>query len=494
MPRPSSARGTAPAFFPGCRTKIIATLGPASSDDQVLRRMLAAGMDVARLNFSHGTREEHGRLIGRLRRLARGAGVPLAILQDLQGPKIRVGRLAHPVRLQEGGRVVLTTRHVIGDGERIPIAFPRLPRVVPRGARILLKDGSIELAVLAKQGHEVRCRVIRGGVLGEHQGVAFPGVAIRGPALTPKDVADLRFGLRRGVDYVALSFVRQAADLRQARRILGRLGRRVPLVAKLEKAEAITHLEEIIMEADAVMVARGDLGVDCSPEAVPLIQKQIIARANAQGIPVITATQMLESMVHEERPTRAETSDVANAVLDGTDAVMLSAETAVGDYPVEAVAEMATIARAAEAGIRTGGRPRQSQPPNLLHAIGAAAEALAEDLPVAMIIALTTTGRSARLLSQLRPPAPVLACTEDEGVARRLSLYWGVRSLVIPFQQTTEAMIRFLDRDLVRRRFVRPGDVVAIVGSVPIAARGRTNFVQVHRVTRPPRREPRAPR
>jgi len=495
MPRPSSARGAAQSFFPGCRTKIIATLGPASADDQVLRRLLAAGMDVARLNFSHGTREEHGRLIGRLRRLARGAGVPLAILQDLQGPKIRIGRLAHPVRLQEGARVVLTTRHVVGDSERIPIAFPRLPRVVPRGARILLKDGSIELAVLARRGHEVRCRVIRGGVLGEHQGVNFPGVQIRGPALTPKDVADLRFGLRRGVDYVALSFVRQAADLRQARRILGRLGRSsIPLVAKLEKAEAITHLEEIIAEADGVMVARGDLGVECSPEAVPLIQKQIIARANALGIPVITATQMLESMVHAERPTRAETSDVANAVLDGTDAVMLSAETAVGDYPVEAVAEMAAIARAAEAGIRTGGRPRRSEPPNLLHAIGAAAETLAEDLPVAMIIALTTTGGTAQLLSQLRPPAPVLACTEDERVARRLSLYWGVRSLVIPFQQTTEAMIRFLDRELVTRRFVRPGDVVAIVGSVPIVARGRTNFVQVHRVTRPSRRTPPAPR
>ncbi len=486
MPRPSSARGAAISVL-GCRTKIIATLGPASSDDQVLRRMLAAGMDIARLNFSHGTREEHGRVIGRLRRLAREAGVHLAILQDLQGPKIRVGRLAHPIRLQEGGRVVLTTRHVIGDGERIPIAFPRLPRVVRRGARILLKDGSIELEVLEKRGHEVRCRVIRGGVLGAHQGVAFPGVQIRGPALTPKDIADLRFGLRRGVDYVALSFVRRAENLRQARRILGRLGRRVPLVAKLEKAEAITHLEEIIAEADAVMVARGDLGVECSPEAVPLIQKQIIARANAQGIPVITATQMLESMVHEERPTRAETSDVANAILDGTDAVMLSAETAVGEYPVEAVAEMVTIARAAEAGTRFGGRSRQSQPPNLLHAIGAAAEALAEDLPVAMIVALTTTGGTARLLSQLRPPALVLACTEDEPVARRLSLYWGVRSIVIPFQRTTEAMIRFLDRELVRRRLVRPGDVVAIVGSVPIVARGPTNFVQVHRVARPPR-------
>lgn len=482
MARPSPARGEATPLSVR-RTKIVATLGPASTDEGSLRRLLAAGMDVARLNFSHSTREEHGRVIGRLRRLARRAGVPLAILQDLQGPKIRVGRLAHPVRLQEGARVALTARRIVGDEERIPIAFPRLPRAVPRGARILMKDGTIELEVLERRGHEVRCRVVRGGTLGEHQGVNFPGIRIRGPALTPKDVADLRFGLRHGVDYVALSFVRAAADLRHARRILRRLGKSVPLVAKLEKAEAITNLDEILAEADAVMVARGDLGAECTPEEVPLLQKRIIARANAAGIPVITATQMLESMVHEERPTRAETSDVANAILDGTDAAMLSAETAVGEHPVDAVAEMDRIARVVEAGPRVGGRPRRPARPSLLHAIGAAAEALAEDLPVAMIVVLTATGRSAQLLSHLRPPAPVLACTEDERVARRLSLYWGVRPLVLPFQQTTEAMIRFLDRDLARRRLVRPGDVLAIVGSVPMAARGRTNFVQIHRVS-----------
>jgi pyruvate kinase len=467
------------------RTKIIVTLGPASTDEGVLRRLLAAGMDVARLNFSHGTREEHGRTIGRLRRLAREAGAPLAILQDLQGPKIRVGRLAHPVRLREGALIALTTRRIVGDDGRIPIAFPHLARVVPNGGRILLKDGTIELRVLARSVGEVRCRVVRGGTLGEHQGVNLPGVLIRGPALTPKDVADLRFGLRHGVDYVALSFVRQVADLRHARRILRRLGRSVPLVAKLEKAEAITNLDEIVAEADAVMVARGDLGVECPPETVPLMQKQIIARAIAQGIPVITATQMLESMVHADRPTRAETSDVANAVLDGTDAAMLSAETAVGEHPVEAVEEMARIAEAVEAGTRFGRRPARPPRPSLLHAIGAAAEALTEDLPVAMIVALTSTGQTAKLLSQFRPPAPVLACTEDARVARRLSLYWGVRPLVLPFQETTEAMIKFLDRELTARRLARPGDVLAIVGSVPIAARGRTNFVQIHRVAPP---------
>ncbi|HEX4836381.1 MAG TPA: pyruvate kinase [bacterium] len=494
MPRPSLPRAvTTPA--PIRRTKIIATLGPASTEDRVLRQLLAAGMDVARLNFSHGTRAGHGQVIRRLRQLARESDVPLAILQDLQGPKIRVGRLAHPIRLQEGMRVVLTTRRVIGDDERIPIAFPRLPRLLPPGTRILMKDGMIELEALERRGHEVRCRVVRGGTLGEHQGVNLPGVRFHGPALTPKDVADLRFGVRRGVDYVALSFVRQAGDLRHARRILRRLGKSVPLVAKLEKAEAIAHLDGIIAEADAVMVARGDLGVECAPEGVPLLQKRIIARANEEGIPVITATQMLESMVHEERPTRAETSDVANAILDGTDAVMLSAETAAGEHPVEAVQEMARIARTVETGTRFQGPSRRPPRPSLLHAIGAAAEALAEDLPVAMIVVLTATGRSARLLSQLRPPAPVLACTEDERAARRLSLYWGVRPLVIPFRGTTEAMIGFLDRELTLRRFVRPGDVLAIVGSVPIAARGRTNFVQIHRVGPPARRTgSRAPR
>ncbi len=472
--------------YPARRTKIVATLGPASADEAVLRRLLAAGMDVARLNFSHGTRAEHGRTIRRLRQLAREAGIPLAILQDLQGPKIRVGRLARPVDLGEGAEVVLTTRRVLGAGARIPIVFPRLSRIARRGARILMKDGTIELEVVRVQRPEIVCRVVRGGTLGEHQGVNLPGLRIGGTALTPKDLADLRFGLRHGVDYVALSFVRTPQDLRHARRMLRRLGRTVPLVAKLEKAEAIANLDGIIAEADGVMVARGDLGVELPPEQVPLLQKRIIRRANERGIPVITATQMLESMVHQERPTRAETSDVANAILDGTDAVMLSAETAAGEHPVEAVQVMARIAQAVEAGTWFGGSARRPVRPSFLHAIGAAAQTLAADLRADMIVVLTTTGRSARLLSQLRPPAPVLACTEDERVARLLSLYWGVRAVMVLFQRTTEAMIRFLDRELVHRRLARPGAALVIVGSVPVIARGRTNFVQIHRIGRSP--------
>src|SRR5579859_2646810 len=454
------------------RTKIVATLGPASEAEPVLRRLIAAGMDVARLNFSHGTRAEHGRTIRLLRRLARETGAPLAILQDLQGPKIRVGRLASPIDLKDGTAVTLTTRRT---------------------------DGTIELVVTGRRAGEILCRVVRGGTLGAHQGVNLPGVRIRSRALTPKDIGDLKYGLQHGVDAVALSFVRTAGDIRHARRVLRRLGRVVPLVAKLEKAEAITNLGEIVAEADAVMVARGDLGVELPAERVPLLQKRIIRRANARGIPVITATQMLESMVRAERPTRAETSDVANAVLDGTDAVMLSAETAAGRYPVQAVETMARIARAVEDGAgptgymsSPGGSAEGAGPvragsrrlarPSVPYSIGAATQALTEDLAVVLVVAITTTGRTARLLSQRRLTAPVLACTEDEGVARSLALWWGVVPLVVPFQPTTEAMIGLLDREIVRRRLARKGDAVVVVGSVPVIGRGRTNFVQVHRL------------
>lgn len=461
------------------RTKIVATLGPASTADSVLRSLVTAGMDVARLNFSHGSRSEHGRTIRRLRRVAEEAGVPLAILQDLQGPKIRVGPLAHPLHLRDGEEVTLTPRRGEGTVLRIPVPFRRLARVVRRGSRILLRDGTVELEVLGRDGADLRCRVVRGGTIDTHQGVNLPGVHLPGNALTAKDRADLRFGAEAGVDFVALSFVRSAADIRRARRFLRGLGRPIPIVAKLETAAAVAHLDAIIDEADAVMVARGDLGVELAPEQVPLLQKRIIRRANQRGVPVITATQMLESMVTQRRPTRAETSDVANAILDGTDAVMLSAETAAGRYPVEAVETMARIARAAESGLAPPPRPERR---GVLSAIGAAAQALVEDLPVELVVVLTTTGRAARFLSQRRLPVPILACTEDERVARQLSMYWGVHPLVLPFQETTEAMVGFLDHELVRRGLARPGDTLLLVGSVPLIARGRTNFLQVHRV------------
>src|SRR5579871_616912 len=478
MPRSLAARP-----LHGRRTKIVATIGPATDSAEMLARMIAAGMDVARINFSHGTRAEHHGVIARLRRLAREAGAPLAILQDLQGPKIRVGRLPHPVHLAQGAEVTLTATGSPGSAQRIPVALPSLARVARRGQRILLRDGTIELVVVRRRGNEVRCRVVRGGTLGEHQGVNLPGVRLRAAALTSKDIADLRAGLRYGGDYVALSFARSAADLRQVRRLLRRWGRSVPIIAKLERPEAVQHLEEIVAASDAVMVARGDLGVELPPEEIPLLQKRIIRAANERGVPVITATHMLESMVREERPTRAETSDVANAILDGTDAVMLSAETAVGRFPVEAVQVMDRIARATEAAGHAGrdGAPSRT----VLHAIGSASQRLADQLGVRLIVAVTSSGRTACALSQLRPAAPVLACTEDERVARRLALYRGVWPIVLPFERTADAMVPALDRELLRRHLARPTDPVVIVGSVPVVARGRTNFVQYHRVQGP---------
>jgi pyruvate kinase len=499
---PASPAGSLFARSLARRTKIVATIGPASRSVPVLRRLLQAGLDVARLNFSHGTREEHAATIRAIRRLSAECGAPVAILQDLQGPKIRVGRLPRPLRLDEGAEVVIRdaasadaagarnagARNAAGAGV-IPIPFPGLARRVRPGTRILLRDGSMELAVLEAERREIRCRVVRGGMLGEHQGVAIPGLRLEAEALTPKDAADMRFGLAHGVDYVALSFVRRAEDVRRARGTMRRLGRTVPIVAKLEKGEAIADLGGIVDAADAVMVARGDLGVELPPEQVPLIQKRIIRLANERGIPVITATQMLESMVRQDRPTRAETSDVANAILDGSDAVMLSEETAAGRHPVEAVAMMARIARAVEGGVR----PPQQLPGaghhSLAHAVAAAACGVSAAVSVDLIAALTASGRTARLVSQLRPGVPIIACTEDAAEARRLALYWGVRPLVLRFQPNTEAMIRALDAELIGRRLAPPGARVVVLGSVPIMARGRTNFLHVHSVRRGGREE-----
>ncbi|MER3460526.1 MAG: pyruvate kinase, partial [candidate division GAL15 bacterium] len=333
------------------RTKIVATVGPATAQPERIRALIETGVDVMRFNFSHGSREEHLRRIEFVRRFSAELGRPVAVLQDLQGPKIRVGGLRdhQPVVLEEGSEVVIGTEAEGGTAQRLSTTYPELTRAVREGDRILLSDGELELAVTAVEPQGVRARVIRGGVLEEHKGINLPGVPLRAPALTDKDVDDLKFGLEVGVDFVALSFVRTAEDVARAREVMERVGRTVPVIAKLEKAEAVDHLEEILEAADGVMVARGDLGVELVPERVPILQKHIIRRANELGIPVITATQMLESMVDHPRPTRAEASDVANAILDGTDAVMLSAETAVGRYPVEAVRIMDRIAVEVEA-------------------------------------------------------------------------------------------------------------------------------------------------
>ena len=476
------------------RTKIVCTIGPATSSEEQLERLMQAGMNVARLNFSHGIQEEHAAVIERIRRISARLGCPIAILQDLQGPKIRVGSLqgGQPIRLVDGAQVTITTRPVAGDSQTIPTTYMHLPQDVKPGDRILLDDGLMELRVLDAGATDVRCQVVHGGLLKEHKGINLPGVAVSAPALTEKDRDDLRFGIMHGVDYVALSFVRRPEDVLEARKLVHQFqaeseaeGKHalvdIPLIAKLEKPEAVMQLNAILDVVDGVMVARGDLGVEMPPEKVPLIQKRIIARCNDLGLPVITATQMLESMVTNPRPTRAEVNDVFNAILDGTDAVMLSAETATGAYPIEAVQMMVRIALETEAGDSTARQP-QCQSLTQEHAVSHAARALSEETSVKAIVVLTRSGTSARLISKDRPRRPILAYTTSERIYRQLALWWGVWPHCIEIQGSTEALIEVVDQQLVEDHLVEAGDHVVIMGGVPIASRARTNFVKLHRV------------
>jgi len=470
------------------RAKIVCTLGPATDSPERLAGLLDAGMDVARLNFSHGTSAEHAQRLRLLQRLARERGKPLAVLQDLQGPKIRTGPLeqGRPVVLRAGARVTLTPRPGAGNARLVSTNFQSLPREVKPGSRILLSDGLIELRVERAVGREVRCRVVEGGELGEHQGINLPGLPLKISALTAKDRADLEFAVQHRVDYVALSFVRRPQDVLELKRILARAGRPIPVVAKLEKPEAIDRLDEILRVADAVMVARGDLGVELPPELVPIIQKRVIARANALRVPVITATQMLESMTVHSRPTRAEASDVANAIFDGSDALMLSAETATGQYPVEAVRMMARIISAAESSPRYAwyARRRRSadEPLSVPEAVCESAALLAEELNLKAIAVFTQSGSSARLVSKYRPRAPVFAFSPLPQIVHRAALYWGVIPIEMPHVQSTDRMVEGAARLLRARGVVGPGDLIAVVAGTPIARRGTTNLLKVHRI------------
>ncbi|MEI6310406.1 MAG: pyruvate kinase, partial [bacterium] len=412
------------------RTKIVATLGPASDSEETLRGLIRGGVDVVRLNFSHGRAEEHQARLELVRRLAAEEGRAVAILQDLQGPKIRTGRLVGggPVQLVEGAFLTLSNEPMEGTAERVSTSYPSLPEDVKQGDRILVDDGLLELRVEAVTGGEVRTEVMHGGPLGEHKGINLPGVAVSAPALGEKDLRDLALGLQMGVDYVALSFVREAEDLRKLRRVIEAAGSDTPIIAKLEKPEALAQLGEILAACEGVMVARGDLGVELSPEAVPSAQKRIIEAANRAAKPVITATQMLESMIDHPRPTRAEASDVANAIFDGTGALMLSGETAVGRFPLETIRTMNAIACQAEGELSHWGHrwARDTHTDLTSQAVAHAAVDLAEDLGVALIVAFTRGGATARYLAQLRPAVPILAFTPRLETYRRLALYWGV--------------------------------------------------------------------
>ena len=461
-------------------TKIVATVGPASSDESTLRALMEAGVDVFRLNFSHGEPEEHAETSRLINRLSSGFNSPVAILQDLQGPKIRVGELEHPVPLVAGERVTLTSRDVPGTAQLVPTTYEHLSHDAEAGNTLLLDDGALELLVLSTTDTDTQCEVVRGGLLKQRKGINLPGVDVSAPALTEKDLADLRYGVQMGVDYVALSFVRRPEDVMLAKDELRALGAETPIVSKLEKPEAIAALDPVLRASDAVMVARGDLGVEISPERVPMIQKAILERAIALGLPSITATQMLESMISSPRPTRAEASDVANAILDGSDAVMLSGETAAGQYPVESVRMMRRIALEAERSGRTkpGARREHS---SSVHALSNAARSLAEDLPdVVAVVPLTNTGYTARLMSGARVPAPIWAYSYTEKVRRGLALWWGIRSLLMPKLETTEEAISWVEQDLLDRRFVSEGATIVITGGLPLLAPTRTNFVKLH--------------
>jgi len=468
------------------RTRIVATLGPATGSPDRIRELMDAGVDVFRLNFSHGEADEHARIYDAVRAAERDAGRTVAVLQDLAGHKIRVGRLqGGAITLREGRTITLTADNIQGTDQQISTNYPGLARNVKKGDRILLDDGTLEIVVEGTTASAVTARVVRGGMLKEHKGINLPGVAVDLPAMTEKDLKDVEFGIRLGVDYIALSFVQRASDITQAREVLAQRGAAIPLVAKLERAEAINALDEIIGAADGVMVARGDLGVELDPEWVPTLQKTIVQKANAAGIPVIIATQMLESMVHSPRPTRAETSDVANAILDGADAMMLSAETAVGDYPVEAVRMMDRIARVVESStpliFGSRGPARQSTTISVAHA----AAAIAHEVGARAIVAITRSGLTAQLLSKLRPHEPLIAFTEHEATARRLALWWGVEGFATAFRDNTDEMIAHLEDELLRRKLAQIGDTVIIVGSAPLVVRGRVNFVKMHRIRQP---------
>ena len=461
--------------------KIVCTLGPASNSSEMIVRLMRAGMDVARLNFSHGTHEDHARTIKRVREASARLSTPIGILADLQGPKIRTGALEDkkPVQLVTGQRFTISIQPIVGTSLGVSTTYKRMSRDVSRGDRILLGDGLIELQVLSTTSTSVLCKVVNGGLLGEHKGINLPGVKLRIPAVTPKDHEDLVFALEQGADFVAVSFVRSAKDVLQAKKAISREKQDVPVIAKLEKPEAIDNLDEILSVSDGVMVARGDLGVEMSPEKVPVVQKQIIARACEARRPVITATQMLESMTQNPRPTRAEASDVANAVFDGSDALMLSAETASGAYPLEAVQMTDRIIREAEANNLHILRPNPAQ----FNIAETASELIchaSEELHMKVIAVFTETGSTARLVSKHRPRRPIIAFSTIQETRRRLSLNWGVVPRTIAKVQDIEELVQTAEKRLLEEHLVQPGDVVGIVAGTPLFVGGTTNFMKFH--------------
>ncbi|MGB0604982.1 MAG: pyruvate kinase [Candidatus Latescibacterota bacterium] len=469
------------------RAKIVCTIGPASRSPDVLRALVDAGMDVARLNFSHGSHADHAAVVADLRRIADEAGRPLAILQDLQGPKIRLGTLqGGAVQLSTGARFVLTTEEIEGDADRASTTYKALPSDVTQGDDILLSDGLLRLRVDGVNGEDITCTVVDGGHLRQRAGINLPGAELSVPSMTEKDLADLAFGVEQRVDWVALSFVRSAADVDALKAELARLQADAGVIAKLEKPQAIDALDAIVDAADAIMVARGDLGVEMSPERVPFIQKTIIRACAAAGKPVITATQMLESMIENPRPTRAEASDVANAVFDGTDAVMLSGETAMGAHPVHAVQMMHRIVSEAERNVAAQPemrrRARREAALSFSDAIAEAAGQVAADTKAAAIVAFTQSGFSAKLIARSRPQTRIYAFTPHRRVQRRLCVHWGLEPRHAAYLERTQDMIEVVEQQLLEEGIVRAGDSLVFLAGMPSNRPGTTNMLRLHTV------------
>jgi pyruvate kinase len=469
------------------RAKIVCTLGPASSSPERIGELIDAGMSVARLNFSHGSHEDHARMLATVRAEADKRGKAIAALLDLQGPKIRVGKFATPagVQLKPGAEFTITTdTSIVGDEKRVSTSYSLLPKDVRPGDHILLDDGYLSLAVTGVADHEVRTVVVTGGVLKNNKGINLPGVEVSAPALSEKDRTDIGFALRHGVDYVALSFVRRPEDVLEAKRLLTMDQVSIPVIAKIEKPQALERLGEIIDVSDGIMVARGDLGVELGPEKVPVWQKRIIEETNRRGKIVITATQMLESMINQPRPTRAEASDVANAVLDSSDALMLSGETASGSYPVEAVRTMSRIIEEIE---HSAYYHQNLDAPHIAleisaNAIAHAAVIAAHAMKLRTIVVASDSGGAARLVSEYRPDANVVCVTTNEVTYRRLALVWGVTPVLIGPSASTDELVDRIEATLVERTLARPGESVLITMAVPVGSGMQTNALKVHQI------------
>jgi pyruvate kinase len=469
------------------RTKIVATVGPASRDPAILRSLFLSGANVLRVNFSHGTPDEHAEVIASARAISAELGIHTAILQDLPGPKVRTGPLADgrsSVRLERGARFVITSEEVPGTAERVSTSYRDLPADVAIGKRLYLQDGQIALLVVGKTAIEIETTVEFGGDLRGTVGINYPDGSLNIASVTPRDLEFLAFGLEHDVDYVAISFVRSVEDVERTKAFIAERHKRVPVIAKIEKHEALAELDGVIAAADGIMVARGDLGIEVPIETIPIIQKEIIAKCNRASKPVVTATQMLESMIGSPRPTRAEVTDVANAILDGTDAVMLSAESAIGAYPTEAVRTMAQVAREVEqhyphASLRD--RRLENFEPTIASSIAEAATRVSAELKIPYIVTGTTTGNTAHHIAAFRPQARIIALTPEARVARRLALLWGTESLLIDHYSSIDVLLYMTERAMVHEGLVRSGDLIAFTTGMPVGS-GGTNVLKVHQI------------